>query len=173
MRKRTIVLFVRKLEAVMRMVKVERDIAAEASVVWALLEDFEHIAAFNPNLAQSLHIKDAPREGLGAERRCDLKDGRNWIKERVVDWRPGEGYTVEIYAGTLPIRDVRTTLAITPTKSGSRAAMQISYAPKYGLLGEIMDRIILRRRMRGLMEKVLEGLDEKSVLRAPAANCDV
>jgi uncharacterized protein YndB with AHSA1/START domain len=152
----------------MRSVKVERDIAAEAAAVWALLQDFEHIDAFNPNLARSCHIGDAPREGLGAERRCDLKDGRNWIKERVVDWRPGEGYTVEIYAGTLPIRDVRTTLTVTPTKSGSRAAMQISYAPKYGLLGSIIDVIVLRRQMRGLMEKVLEGLDEKSVLHASA-----
>lgn len=157
----------------MRMVKVERDIAAEPSVVWALLEDFEHIAAFNPNLARSLHIGNAPREGLGAERRCDLKDGRNWIKERVVDWRPGEGYTVEIYAGTLPVRDVKTTLAVTPAKGGSRAAMQISYAPKYGLFGEIADLIVLRRQMKGLMEKVLEGLEEKSVLQAARPHCQI
>jgi uncharacterized protein YndB with AHSA1/START domain len=154
----------------MQMVKVERDIAAVPSVVWALLEDFEHIAAFNPNLARSRHIGDAPREGLGAERRCDLKDGRNWIEERVVDWRPGEGYTVEIYAGTLPIRDVRTTLAVTPTEAGSRTSMQIAYRPKYGILGKAIDKLVLRRQMRELMEKVLEGLDEKSVLRTPRSH---
>jgi len=152
----------------MTLLTVERDIAAEASVVWALLNDFQHIDAFNPNLARSTHIGETPLEGLGAERRCDLKDGRNWIKERVVDWRPGESYTVEIYAGTMPIRDVRTTLAVTPKGAGSRAVMQISYTPKLGILGRLLDVIMLRRKMTGLMHSVLEGLDKKSILNAPA-----
>lgn len=152
----------------MPVVRVERDIPAEASIVWALLKDFPHIDAFNPNLARSSHIGNTPLEGVGAERRCDLKDGRNWIEERVVDWRPGEGYTVEIYAGTMPIRDVRTTLAVTPKGVGSRAVMQINYTPKLGLLGRLLDLLLLRRKMIALMHSVLEGLDKKSLLTAQA-----
>lgn len=151
----------------MTMLRAERDIAASAAVVWTLLKDFQHIDAFNPNLSRSFHIGDTPLEGVGAERRCELKDRRNWIEERVVDWRPGESYTVEIYAGTMPIRDVRTTLAVSPNGAGSRAVMQINYTPKLGVLGQLLDQLLLRRKMIGLMRSVLEGLEQKSALSGP------
>lgn len=148
----------------MTILRVERNIAAEASVVWALLADFPHIDAFNPHLSRSLQIGDTPAEGVGAERRCELKDGRGWLEERVVDWRPGEGYTVEIVAGVMPIRAVRTTLAVTPNGAGSRAIMQMSYTPKLGALGRLLDRLMLRRKMTELMHGVLQGLEQKSML---------
>ncbi|MGD9658769.1 MAG: SRPBCC family protein [Methylocystis sp.] len=147
----------------MTTLRAEREIAAGASVVWALLEDFPHIDAFNPNLSRSAHIDGTPLEGVGAERRCELKDGRNWIEERVVDWRPGERYTVEIYAGTMPIRDVRTTLAVSPNGAVSRAVMQITYTPKFGPVGQLLDLLLLRQKTKGLMDSVLEGLEQKSV----------
>ncbi|MBY6244061.1 SRPBCC family protein [Methylosinus sp. Sm6] len=147
----------------MTTLRVELNIAADAGVVWALLKDFQHIAAFNPNLSRSIHIDGTPREGVGAERRCELKDGRNWIDERVVDWRTGESYTVEIYAGTMPIREVRTTLAVSPNRAGSRAIMQITYTPKFGPVGHLLDLLLLRGKMKELMESVLEGLRQKSV----------
>lgn len=152
----------------MTTLRVERNIAARASVVWPLLKDFQHIDAFNPNLSRSSHISGTPFEGLGAERRCELKDGRNWIEERVIDWRPGEGYTVEIYAGTMPIRDVRTTLAVQPDGERSRAVMQINYTPKLGPFGQLLDVLVLRRKMTRLMHSVLEGLEQKSILSCAA-----
>lgn len=84
----------------------------------------------------------------------------------MTDWRPGESYTVEIYAGTMPIRDVRTTLAVSPNGAGSRAVMQINYTPKLGMLRQLLDQL-LRRKMIGLMRSVLEGLEQKSVLSGP------
>lgn len=147
----------------MTTLRAERDIAASARVVWTLLKDFQHIDAFNPSLSRSFHIGDAPLEGVGAERRCELKDGRNWIEERVIDWRPGESYTVEIYAGTMPIRDVRTMLAVSPKGAVSHAVMQITYTPKFGPVGRLLDLLLLRRKMSGLMDSVLKGLQQKSV----------
>ncbi len=148
----------------MTMLRADRYIAADVSVVWALLKDFQHVDAFNPNLSRSSHIGGTPLEGIGAERRCELKDGRNWIEERVIDWRPGESYTVEIYAGTMPIRDVRTTLSVIREGGGSRAVMEITYTPKFGLLGQTLDHLLLRRKMTELMQQVLEGLNQKSLV---------
>ncbi|PWB83196.1 MAG: hypothetical protein C3F11_07865 [Methylocystaceae bacterium] len=151
----------------MTTLRADRCIPADAGVVWALLKDFQHIDAFNPNLSRSSHIGGTPLEGVGAERRCELKDGRNWIEERVIDWRPGESYTVEIYAGTMPIRDVRTTLSVAREGARSCAVMEISYTPKFGLLGQLIDHLLLRRKMTILMLKVLEGLEQKSVRSCP------
>jgi hypothetical protein len=145
-----------------------REIAADPSVVWALLKDFQHVDAFNPNLFRSSHIGGTPLEGVGAERRCELKDGRNWIEERVIDWQPGESYTVEIYAGTMPSRDARTRLSVNQKGAASLAVMEITYTPKFGLLGQALDHLLLRRKMMELMQMVLEGLQQKSISRCPA-----
>lgn len=148
-------------------IRVDRTIAAAPQRVWRLLQDFASIDVFNPNLAGSHRIGGTPHEGIGAERHCDMKDGRNWIRERVIDWRPGEGYTVEIFAGTLPITDIRTTLRVEPDGAASHAFMQIAYRPKYGLLGQVLDAMALRRMMRRLMERVLDGLSEKAEEKLP------
>lgn len=148
-------------------VRVEKSISAAPTAVWPLLEDFKQIDLFNPNLSRSFHLEGSPERGLGAERQCDLVDGKNWIRERVIDWRPGEGYTVEITDGTFPIEDIRTKLGALPEGGGSRAYMELSYRPKFGLLGRVLDVVMLRRMMRGTMAKVLDGLAEQAVIPQP------
>jgi hypothetical protein len=63
----------------------------------------------------------------------------------------------------MPIRDVRTTLAVSPNGAVSRAVMQITYTPKFGPIGRLLDLLLLRWKMRGLMDSVLKGLQQKSV----------
>ena len=37
--------------------------------------------------------------------------------------------------------------------------MQIDYTPEFGLLGKLMDVVVMRRMMRGQMRRVIGGLD--------------
>jgi hypothetical protein len=41
--------------------------------------------------------------------------------------------------------------------------MQITYTPKFGPIGRLLDLLLLRWKMRGLMDSVLKGLQQKSV----------
>ncbi len=101
----------------MSVIRIEKPIARPAATVWPLLSDFGSIDYFNPHVSESRILEGAPKTGLGAERHCDLKDGRNWVRERVVDWRPGAGYTVDIYEGTMPIEKITTSLGVEPALS--------------------------------------------------------
>jgi hypothetical protein len=149
-------------------ITVTRNTKAAPATAWALLSDFGAIDAFNPTLKES-HLLDGSCEiGLGAERQCTLKDGRNFIHERVVDWQEGRSYRIEVFGGTMPMDDLMAELAVTPDHAGSVLRMTMSYRPRWGLLGRLIDPLVLRPMMRHTMHKVIGGLAAKAESARPA-----
>lgn len=93
---------------------------------------------------------------------CDLADGKNWIRERVIDWQPGRAMTVDVYEGTMPLASANVTFGVEALgPSRARVAMTMDYQPKMGVLCAVLDAVVLRRMMRGMLGKVLEGLDRE------------
>ena len=132
-----------------------------AEDVWELLLDFGNIGAWNPNLSGSRLLDGSPHEGVGTVRQCDMADGKNWIRERVVDWEPGRSYTVDIYEGTMPLAYAQATLGVRKTSSGSSEAyMEMKYRPKYGILGRAIDVMMMRSMLQRSMDNVVRGLGE-------------
>lgn len=143
-------------------ITVTRKTKAAPASAWALMSDFGAIDAFNPTLKES-HLLDGSCEiGLGAERQCTLKDGRNYIHERVVDWQEGRSYRIEVFGGTMPMDDLVAELAVAPDLTGSILSMTMSYRPRWGLIGRLIDPLVLRPLMRHTMRKVIGGLAAKS-----------
>jgi hypothetical protein len=130
------------------------------------MADFANIDFFNPHLTRSYLVEGSPECGLGIERQCDLKDGKGYFRERVIDWQEGRSYTVAIYAGTLPIKDASTTLGLVPKLDGStRLYMETTYRPRYGFIGVIADHLIIRGTLCRMFIGVLEGLGERALAR--------
>lgn len=148
-------------------IEIERPVAAPPSAVWANLASYADISAWNPNIAKSYLIDGSAPSGKGAVRQCDFADGKNWIRERIVDWKDGESYTVDIYEGTMPLQSARATLGVRPGQDGaSTAYMRFEYTPKFGVLGSVMNVLMMKRMMSSTMAKVLAGLQEKTEERA-------
>ena len=147
-------------------IKVEFKSPASPESVWDLMSDFANIDFFNPNLASSHLMPGSPAHGIGTVRQCNLIDGKNYIRERVTAWNEGQSYTIDIYEGTMPVKDAHTTLGLEPQADGStRLYMDFHYQPKFGLAGLLMDKVMLNRMMRGMLMKLLHGLSEKATLR--------
>ncbi|MGR3659589.1 MAG: SRPBCC family protein [Paracoccaceae bacterium] len=134
--------------------------SATPATIWPLLANFGAIDVFNPALKQSFLLEGSPDRGLGALRQCDMVDGKNYIRERVTNWEEGKTYTVDIYEGTLPMKSMQATLAVESDDGGSLLSMQFDYTPKFGLLGRLMDVLVMRRMMRGQLRRVIGGLNE-------------
>lgn len=148
-------------------IEIERAVAAPASDVWANLATYADIAVWNPNIAKSYLIDGSAPAGEGALRQCDFADGKNWIRERIVEWREGESYTVDIYEGTMPLQRARATLGVRPQGDrASTAFMRFEYTPKFGVLGTLMNVLMMKRMMSSTMAKVLQGLGDKAEDRA-------
>lgn len=137
-------------------VTVRHDSDAPAGQVWSALADFGNIHLFHPGLSGS-HLTGDKAGGVGTTRRCDLNGG-GYLLEEVVDWRDGRSYTIEVTESSFPLKSARTTLAVEPAGTGSRISMTIRYKPKFGLLGALMDVLMMRATMRNQMRGMLKGL---------------
>ncbi|MBL4757682.1 MAG: SRPBCC family protein [Rhizobiales bacterium] len=142
---------------------------ADPATCWTLLSDFGNIDVFNPGVAKSYLLNGTQNAGVGATRQCDLTDGKNFLRERITDWQEGKSYTVSIYEGSVPIKDTQVRLSIEPDGTGSILKMDMSYRPKFGLLGAVMDVLMLKRMMAKSMRSVVAGLDEKATIEMQRA----
>ena len=144
--------------------RVTHSTTASPAACWALMSNFVNIDFFNPNLKSSHLLAGSPEHGVGMTRQCDLIDGKNYIREKVIDWQEGRSYTVDIYDGTMPVRKSKTTLGLSPrADGGTDLYMDFTYTPKYGPLGAVMNVLAMRSMFRALLKKVLTGLSEKAI----------
>lgn len=120
-------------------VSTKTTILAPLEQVWSAWDDFGAIAKFNPNLNKSFLINQSQETGIGAERQCDLSDGKNFIRERVIEYVPNKKMKVDIYAGTMPLK--RATALIQIRALGphqTEVNFEMEFVPKMGLLGRLM-----------------------------------
>lgn len=59
------------------------------------ISDYANIRRIHPLISRS-YVEGGASCGVGALRVCEMKGGM-YLKERVVDWREGSQYTVDVY----------------------------------------------------------------------------
>jgi uncharacterized protein YndB with AHSA1/START domain len=132
-------------------------INATKEQVWAVLSDFGGIYRWNPGVRNSFSTSDI-KQGTHATRRCELLTGDDYLDERVLEWVEGESFKVEIYETNLPLHKNIVAFSIEPTDGGTIVTVTPDYALKYGPVGWLMDRIMVRQLFNGGMEDLLSGL---------------
>lgn len=136
-------------------VTVKQTVNAPIDQVWASWDRFGDVADFNPNLAASRLIAGSAPSGRGAMRQCDLKDGKNHIRERIVDYDPGRRMVVDIYEGTMPLkRGIATVELKAAGPARTEVSMTIDFLPKFGLLGLAMVPM-MRPQFRRMLTQLL------------------
>ena len=142
------------------MTRVSHSIRIEAPTedVWATLADLGAIQDYNPGVSRSYYTSEQ-REGVGASRHCDLIPFGE-VEERIVEWRDGEAYTLEIYDGRKvpPFKKALGFISVEEDGSGSIARFALEYELKYGLLGRLLDLVMVRRQFSKVPKAVLRGL---------------
>ena len=81
------------------MTKLSSEIQIEApnEKVWAVLADLETVQHYSPAITKAYYTSEV-RDGVGAARQCDFDGG--YVRERVTEWKPGEGYAINVYEGS-------------------------------------------------------------------------
>ncbi|MEM1415469.1 MAG: SRPBCC family protein [Myxococcota bacterium] len=139
-------------------VHLTRVVAASPEAVWAALADVGGVHRFHPYVERSPLTEGSAEGGVGAGRTCHFYDG-NHVVEEVIRWEPLEAVEVAIVRGSMPLKDARAGFQLTPEGAGTRIDLRMSYTPKLGPLGALMDVLMMRRKFRTLLAEVLEGLD--------------
>lgn len=131
-------------------------INAPPDKVWKVLADLEAVQHYNPTVSRARYIS-ANRAGVGASRQCELKP-KGTVKERVIAWEPNKALGLELYESPWPIRYMRWRTEVNPNGFGTVVTQRMEYQVKFGLLGAILDRVVMRRTLDRTIAQVFDGL---------------
>src|SRR5262245_19253945 len=125
--------------------KHEIRIDAKVDKVWDVLANLENVQHYNPSVAKAQYVSTA-RSGVGAARRCDMKDGAV-IKETVIGWEANEAITMELTESPWPVKNMRWKTVLQTDGNGTRVSQVLSYEMKMGPIGRILNAVVMRSKM--------------------------
>ena len=131
-------------------------INAPPDAVWSALADIGSISIWNPGVTAS-HTTSDVVSGLGATRHCDLGT-RGFLEEQVVEFDEGSAITMRITDSNMPIEHADVRFVLEPETAGTRVTVSPQYRVKFGPLGILMDRVVVRRMFQRGMGSLLRGL---------------
>ena len=124
--------------------------------VWALLADLEAVQRYNPSV-RSARLAGERRSGIGAMRACELvPHGR--VVERVTHWEDGREVGLEVAESDWPIHFMRWVTRIEPEGDGTRITQDLEYKVKFGLVGWLLDRLVMKRKLAATLDSVFASL---------------
>ena len=123
--------------------------------VWEVLSNLETVQRYDSGVSKAFYVSEE-LEGVGAARHCDLPDG-TYVRERIVDWREGEGYTINVYEdGTeFPMSDQTAEFTLQDSADGTRVTMTYRYSLKPGIAVDAEETAQMAHQ---IVTEVLAGL---------------
>lgn len=142
----------------MHIVSAEHELAFEVDRVWSVLDDFGAIYRYNPAVRKS-DITGGKATGLGAQRICHFYDGTS-LKETITDYRPNRSYCFQLSDFALPLKSAFTEISLSPVGSNCcKVRVSLSFVPKFGPLGWLMAKLMMRPMLRKALRGLLVGLE--------------
>ena len=134
----------------------EIQIGAPKDTVWEIISNLEAVQYYDAGVVQAYYISER-NLGVGAARHCDLIDG-GYVRERVTEWKPGEGYAITVYEGSeviVPFESQNAIFTLRDAEEGTSVSMELGYELKSDVP---MDPNEMESQSRELVEGVLSGL---------------
>ena len=140
------------------MTVIEHDVHAACAPerVWALLADLEAVGRYNPGVRRAV-LEGTQRAGIGAQRSCELVP-RGRVVERVTHWEDGRAVGLEVAESDWPIHFMRWVTRLEPSNGGTRITQALEYQLKFGPLGWLLDRLVMKRKLTAALDAVFLSL---------------
>lgn len=121
-----------------------------------LLADLEAVERYNPTV-RSVQIQGAQERGVGAKRTCQLSpSGR--VTERVTTWEEGRAVGLEVVESDWPIVFMRWVTRVESLEGGARLTQSLEYEVKFGIVGRLLDFLVMKRKLTSTLDEVLRSL---------------
>jgi ribosome-associated toxin RatA of RatAB toxin-antitoxin module len=128
-------------------------IDASAEKVFATLSDLRSVRHYNP-LVSTVEIISSNATGVGSARHCVFKDGK-FAKERVTASVPNQSISFDLYEHQWPLAYMRWTNRLQAEGAHTRLIVDTNYAPGMGLLGKLMDALMMKRQFTKIIAQSL------------------
>ena len=141
------------------MATIHNEITVNASVekVWSILTDLELLEKYDPTVKKSTLIS-TEKTGIGAKRKVDMLDGKNWFDEKITVFNPNEALTYQLTECSFPIKELRHSYNFERIGTQTKVKQVMEYTVKFGLLGKLLDSMMIRKQSDGGIKKFFTGL---------------
>ncbi len=141
-------------------IAVSRTLSFPVTRVWTALADFGGVHRYSAGVESSPINPGTPATGVGAERNCKLYDGNN-IQERITEFVDNERLGIEVFQTSMPIKRAQVQFQLVSTKdSGCELSMTMDYTLKFGLVGKLMDAMMMKAAMTKSLARLLAALEQ-------------
>ena len=141
------------------MATIHNEITINASTdkVWQLLTDLEMLDKYDPTVKKSTLVSNE-KTGIGAKRKVLMLDGKNWFNEKVTVFKPNEALTYQLTDCSFPIKGLQHSYSFEKIGSQTKVKQVMEYTVKFGLLGKLLDTLMIRKQSDSGIKKFFGGL---------------
>ena len=112
--------------------------------IWNVLNTTEVLDQYDPKVKKTTSTSEA-KSGVGAYRKVDMKDGKNWFEEKCTVSEPNEALTYELTDCSFPVHNLNHTYCFEQIGGQVKVKQVMKYQMKYCLLGKLMDSLIVKK----------------------------
>ena len=141
------------------MATIHNEIIINASVdkIWAMLTDLELLEKYDPTVKKSTLVS-AEKTGPGAKRKVLMLDGKNWFVEKVTAFKVNEVLTFQLTDCSFPIKGLKHSYSFEKVGNQTKVKQIMEYTVKFGLLGKLLDALMIRKQSDQGIKKFFIGL---------------
>lgn len=141
------------------MATLKNEISIDASIerIWQVLTNVEMLDKYDPTVRRSTALSGT-KAGVGARRKVEMQDGKNWFEEECTICRTNEALSFELTACSFPIHKLQHTYSFEKVGAQTLVKQVMHYEMKYGLLGRFLDALIVRKQSDRGIKKFFAGL---------------
>ena len=141
------------------MATIHNEITVNASVekIWEALANIELLDKYDPTVKKSTALSEN-KSGLNAKRKVLMLDGKNWFDEKVTVFKPNEALTYQLTDCSFPIKGLQHSYSFEKIGSQTKVKQVMQYTVKFGLLGKLLDAMMIRKQSDSGIKKFFAGL---------------
>ncbi len=141
------------------MSKIQNEVIIQAPLekIWAVLASPELLERYDPTVRKSSLIS-LEKTNIGAKRRVDMLDGKNWFEEEITVYSPNEALSYELTACSFPVHKLTHSYSFQNLGERTKVSQIMEYTVKFGFLGWLLDILVIRRQSDAGIKKFFAGL---------------
>lgn len=141
------------------MAAIHNEITVNTSIekIWTMLTDLELLDQYDPTVKKSTLIS-TEKTGIGAKRKVQMLDGKNWFEEKVTVFIPNEALSYELTDCSFPIAGLKHSYSFEKVGNQTKVKQLMEYTVKFGLLGKLLDSLMIRKQSDAGIKKFFAGL---------------
>ena len=87
-----------------------------------------------------------------------MTDGKHWFNEQITVYEREATLTFELTSCNFPIKNLNHSYTLATNEGQTTVTQVMTYTPRFGVLGKLMDAVAMRKRSDAGIKKFLAGL---------------